>query len=59
MSKKITEVPENLNKKRKTKFQYKSLEDPKYIKDKEEFLKEGGNGWWVKETYKRKEKGNK
>ena len=47
MSKKITEAPKELGKKRKFKFQYKSLDDPKYIKDKEEFLREGGNGWWL------------
>jgi hypothetical protein len=54
MSKKITEAPEELGKKRKVKFQYKSLEDPKYLKDKKEFLKENGNGWWIKEPYKKK-----
>ena len=54
MSKKITEEPEELGKKRKVKFQYKSLEDPKYLKDKKEFLKENGNGWWIKEPYKKK-----
>ena len=32
---------------RKYKFQYKSLNDPKYIKDKEELFKERGNGWWL------------
>ena len=47
MSKEITEIPEGLGKKRKVKFQYKSLDDPKYIKDKEEFLRENGNGWWI------------
>ena len=56
MSKKITEAPKELGKKRKVKFQYKSLKDPKYLKDKEEFLREGGNGWWVKERYKPKRK---
>tara|TARA_R100000152_G_C6717461_1_gene143987 strand:- start:43 stop:210 length:168 start_codon:yes stop_codon:yes gene_type:complete len=28
------------------KFKYKSLEDPEYIKDKEELFRENGNGWW-------------
>ena len=28
-------------------FRYKSLSDPKYIKDKDELFKEVGNGWWV------------
>ena len=59
MSKKIIEAPEGLGKKRKVKFQYKSLEDPKYLKDKKEFLKEGGNGWWIKERYKKKESSGK
>ena len=54
MSKRITEAPEGLGEKRIVKFQYKSLKDPKYLKDKEEFLREGGNGWWVKEPYKKK-----
>ena len=47
MSKEYAEIQKNLGKKRIVKFQYKSLEDPKYLKDKKEFLKEGGNGWWV------------
>ena len=53
MSKEITEAPKELNKKKIAKFQYKSLKDPKYLKDKEEFLRESGNGWWIKEPYKR------
>ena len=54
MSRIITEIPKSLGAKRIVKFQYKSLEDPKYLKDKKEFLREGGNGWWIKEPYKRK-----
>lgn len=53
MSKEITEAPKGLGEKRIVKFQYKSLEDPKYLKDKKEFLREGGNGWWIKEPYKK------
>ena len=48
MSKEITEAPKELRKKKGAKFQYKSLKDPKYLKDKEECLREGGNGWWIK-----------
>ena len=47
MSKEITEAPKGLGKKKEAKFQYKSLKDPKYLKDKKEFLREGGNGWWI------------
>ena len=47
MSRIITEIPKSLGTKRIVKFQYKSLEDPKYLKDKKEFLREGGNGWWI------------
>jgi len=47
MSRIITEIPKGLGAKRIVKFQYKSLEDPKYLKDKKEFLREGGNGWWI------------
>ena len=31
----------------KNKWKYESIEDPKYIKDKDEFFKKSGNGWWV------------
>jgi len=48
MSKEITEFPKELKKKKGAEFQYKSLKDLKYLKDKEEFLREGGNGWWIK-----------
>jgi len=27
-------------------FPYKSLKDPKYIKDKMDLFRESGNGWW-------------
>tara|TARA_R100000781_G_C4051578_1_gene117784 strand:- start:508 stop:654 length:147 start_codon:yes stop_codon:yes gene_type:complete len=29
------------------KWPYESTEDPKYIKDKDEFFKKSGNGWWL------------
>jgi len=32
---------------RTVKFPYKDLNDPKYIKDKKQLLKEHGNGWWI------------
>lgn len=35
-------------------FRYKDTSDPKYIKDKDDFFREGGNGWWIKEPYKKK-----
>ena len=33
-------------KKNNLKFQYKSINDPKYIKDRDELFKEHGNGWF-------------
>ena len=33
--------------KKEPRFQYKSLEDPEYIKDRDDFFKEAGNGWWI------------
>ncbi len=30
----------------KPKWRYKSLSDPKYIKEKRAFMKKNGNGWW-------------
>ena len=42
-----TEIPENFGKNtKKSKFPYKSLEDPKYLKDKQSLLRLHGNGWW-------------
>lgn len=41
-------------------FPYKGLNDPRYIKERDEFLKANGNGWWwyqglmSDEMYKRK-----
>ena len=29
-------------------FPYKSLKDPKYIKDRKELERENGYGWWLK-----------
>jgi len=32
---------------RKSKYwEYSGLDDPKYIKDRDELFEEGGNGWW-------------
>ena len=28
------------------KYPYKGINDPKYIKDRDEFLSKNGNGWW-------------
>jgi len=30
----------------KSVYPYKSLDDPKYIKDRAELFNENGNGWW-------------
>ena len=27
-------------------FPYKSLKDPRYIKDRNDFFRENGSGWW-------------
>ena len=27
-------------------WEYTGLDDPKYIKDRDELFAEGGNGWW-------------
>ena len=32
---------------RKAYFMYESLEDSKYIKDKNTLFREHGNGWWI------------
>jgi hypothetical protein len=49
-----TEVPENVGKDiKKTKFPYRSLKDPQYIKDRNELFKESGNGWWCEVREKR------
>ena len=29
-------------------FPYKSLKDPKYIKDRNKTFRKNGNGWWIK-----------
>ena len=31
-------------------FPYKSLKEPRYIKDKNDFFRENGNGWWWGKT---------
>tara|TARA_R110002110_G_scaffold129003_3_gene308975 strand:+ start:290 stop:583 length:294 start_codon:yes stop_codon:yes gene_type:complete len=31
---------------KKSRFIYKNIEDPKYIKDKMDLFREHGNGWW-------------
>tara|TARA_R110002020_G_scaffold128794_3_gene288650 strand:+ start:3994 stop:4137 length:144 start_codon:yes stop_codon:yes gene_type:complete len=33
-------------KKIKKHWKYKGISDPLYIKERKEFFKEGGNGWW-------------
>ena len=32
--------------KNKKSFPYRGLDDPKYIKDRNELFKQNGNGWW-------------
>jgi len=39
-------------------FPYKSIEDPEYIKDRDEFFRENGNGWWWKKEMKQGNKTN-
>ena len=45
--------------KNKKEFSYNSINDPKYIKDRNELFKENGNGWWwyhstmTREQYKK------
>ena len=34
-------------------FPYKSIQDPRYIKDKREVFNKNGNGWWLKVLIKR------
>jgi hypothetical protein len=42
----------NYDWKNKTKsFPYKSISDPKYIKDRNNLFKESGNGWWIFQGY--------
>jgi len=42
-----TEVPEGVGKEnKKSKFPYKGIRDPQYIKDRTEFFRQSGNGWW-------------
>jgi hypothetical protein len=37
-------------------FPYKGTDDPKYIKDRDKFFKDNGNGWWYFQgTYRWKE----
>ena len=31
---------------KKSKFPYKSIKDPQYIKDRDDFVRISGNGWW-------------
>ena len=31
----------------KNKWKYKSTDDIKYIKDRDDFFNKSGNGWWV------------
>ena len=30
-----------------SRWPYKSINDPKYIKDRDELFKANGNGWWI------------
>ena len=46
-SKREKKVFDNVVEKKKPKFQYESLDDPRYIQDRNELLREGGNGWWL------------
>ena len=49
-----TEAPKNVGKDtKKTKFPYKSTSDPKYIKDRDNFFRKAGNGWWCEVREKR------
>ena len=49
-----TEVPESVGKDiKKTKFAYKSLTDPQYIKDRNELFRKSGNGCWCEVREKR------
>ena len=42
-----TEVPKNMGKNiKKSKFPYKSLKDPKYLKDRRDLFRFHKNGWW-------------
>ena len=42
-----TEVPKNFGEdNKKSKFPYKSTKDPKYLKDRTQFFRKSGNGWW-------------
>jgi len=36
-----------MKKNREPKFIYKSLKDPKYLKDRRDLFRESGNGWWI------------
>lgn len=38
--------------KAKRHWKYKGISDPLYIKEKEEFFKKNGNGWWYFLGYK-------
>ena len=38
--------PNDWKKKPKTGFAYKSITDPKYIKERNKLFAENGNGWW-------------
>ena len=49
-----TEAPKNVGKNiKKTKFAYKSLRDPQYIKDRDSLFRKSGNGWWCEVREKR------
>ena len=39
-------------------FPYKSIEDPKYLKDRSKLFEESGNGWWWGQKKSDKEEKN-
>jgi len=45
--------------KRKSSFIYESLEDPNYLKDKQDLLSSHGNGWWFIDKSRYRGKRNK
>ena len=49
-----TEVPENFGENTKrSRFPYKSTKDPQYLKDRNDFFRKAGNGWWCEMREKR------
>ena len=49
-----TEVPKNVGKNTKrSKFPYQNTKDPQYLKDRNDFFRKSGNGWWFEVGEKR------